>query len=117
MKVRNGTSLMVPIALSAALAMPMALAQETTDQETQDWQSETQTQHGDPSWNALDTDGDGYIGREEAAAHPELSNAFDDADADGDGQISQEEHHNFMDMDTGSHMEHEEPVQEEEPVQ
>src|SRR5262245_1758700 len=40
------------------------------------------------AFRQLDTDGDGYISRREAAAHPEVAANFDRADADGDGRLS-----------------------------
>lgn len=43
------------------------------------------------SFEALDTDGDGYISRREAAAHPTLAAEFSGVDTDGDGRLSREE--------------------------
>ncbi len=43
------------------------------------------------SFEALDADGDGYIDRGEAAAHPELSSEFRAVDADRDGRLSRAE--------------------------
>ncbi len=40
---------------------------------------------------AADTNGDGMISREEAAALPKLAKRFDQLDANGDGQISADE--------------------------
>ncbi|MEN5061515.1 hypothetical protein [Luteimonas sp. TWI1416] len=40
---------------------------------------------------ALDADGDGYISRAEALAHPTLSAEFDAVDSNRDGHLSREE--------------------------
>lgn len=132
MRIKSKKSLLAPVALSAALAMPMALAQEATPtpqtQQTQTGQdpqtrtgqdsqarmgqeSRTETDqgmrtraHGESGqWETLDNDRDGYIGRPEAAAHQELSGAFDDADTDGDGRISQQEYRKHMETRKGAH--------------
>lgn len=42
-------------------------------------------------FDALDTDGDGFISRREAAEHPTLSQEFRGVDADEDGKLSREE--------------------------
>lgn len=42
-------------------------------------------------FDALDTDGDGFISRAEAAAHERLAEEFRGVDADGDGLLSREE--------------------------
>lgn len=42
-------------------------------------------------FDALDSDGDGFISRREAAAHERLSEEFRGVDADGDGRLSREE--------------------------
>lgn len=79
------------IALSAALAMPMAFAQEADW--TQDAAAAPAAQPGQQlTWADLDADGDGNLSREEAAAHPALSAAFDQIDADGDGVITPQEY-------------------------
>lgn len=48
------------------------------------------------SFEALDTDGDGYIDRREAAAHPVLSAEFNGVDADGDGRLAREERRGWI---------------------
>jgi EF hand len=40
------------------------------------------------AFRKLDTDGDGWISRKEAAAHPEVAAGFDKADRDRDGRLS-----------------------------
>lgn len=42
-------------------------------------------------FDALDTDGDGYISRDEARANPTLDAEFDGVDRNGDGRLSREE--------------------------
>lgn len=42
-------------------------------------------------FDRLDTNRDGYVSREEARAHTELSNQFSNLDKDGDGRLSQSE--------------------------
>ena len=42
-------------------------------------------------FDALDTDGDGFISRREAAVHDTLSQQFRGVDVDGDGQLSRSE--------------------------
>ncbi|NZA27753.1 EF-hand domain-containing protein [Luteimonas sp. SJ-92] len=43
------------------------------------------------SFEALDTDGDGFLGRAEAAAHPILHGEFAAVDVDGDGRLDRRE--------------------------
>ena len=42
-------------------------------------------------FDALDTDGDGYISRSEARANPTLDAEFDGVDRDSDGRLGREE--------------------------
>lgn len=84
------------IALGLALAMPMALAQETDDDFGQQPPTPTEAapaaQQGQVTWSDLDGDSDGNLSRAEAAALPELASVFDQADADGDGSLTPQEY-------------------------
>ena len=48
---------------------------------------------------SLDTDHNGFISAEEAAANPVVAEAFNDADTNSDGQVSMEE---FARIDLGA---------------
>ncbi|MEO8604448.1 MAG: hypothetical protein ABI629_17890 [bacterium] len=43
-------------------------------------------------WEGADTNHDGYISKDEAAAVPDLKRSFDQADADHDGILRKQEH-------------------------
>lgn len=43
------------------------------------------------TFEELDSDGSGSINKDEAAAHEQLSEAFDSVDTDANGELSQEE--------------------------
>lgn len=104
--------LVAMITLGAALAMPMAFAQDAVTQApptsgaatsstqqgyAQDATAEApQAQQGQVTWADLDTDGDGRISRAEAAALEGLAQVFDDVDADGDGYVTPEEYRNYV---------------------
>ncbi len=77
------------LALGFAVATPMAFAQDAGDAAAQP-QAQGQT-----SWSDLDTDGDGNLSREEAAAMPQLAQVFDQADADGDGVLTPQEYQQY----------------------
>ncbi|WP_058833747.1 hypothetical protein [Luteimonas abyssi] len=82
------------LALGAALAMPLAFAQDPTPTEAPP--AGGATQQAEPlTWADLDTNGDGNLSREEAAAYPPLAAVFDQADADGDGQLTPQEYQAF----------------------
>lgn len=96
------------IALAAAVAMPLAFAQEaepmtqdptTTQDPTQASPTEqtapAQPAQGEVTWADLDADGDGNLSQDEASAHPALSTVFAQADTDGDGQLTPDEYRNF----------------------
>lgn len=107
------------VALSAALAMPLAFAQEKTDDGMQEQQTEqsaeqatgsatTPTQSTDAGatqakqgWADVDTDADGNISKEEAAANPGLSQVFDQADANADGSLTADEYKAFVSKNYG----------------
>jgi hypothetical protein len=90
------------IALGAALAIPMAFAQEpvteqqdpttTHDPAPQEYTTPEAATSQPLTWADVDDDGDGRLSREEAANVPALAQAFDEADADGDGFLTQEEY-------------------------
>ena len=115
------THLAAAVALGAALAMPMALAQSAVTPEIRDAQkaateaaeaaeaaqdvqdvqdaaqpasppAEAQPASRQLGWNDVDADGNGTISRAESAALPALAAVFDEADADGDGELTAEEY-------------------------
>ena len=115
------TPLIALVALSAALAMPLAFAQEKTEDAatqqaqqteptadqatgsatqspTQSTQSATQGKQG---WADVDTDGDGAISKQEATANAGLSQVFDQADANADGSLSADEYKAFVSKNYG----------------
>ncbi|MEI2795071.1 EF-hand domain-containing protein [Pseudoxanthomonas sp. F11] len=122
MKNNTRKPLIALAALSAALAMPLAFAQEktedaaaqaqtqqseptaeqatgsTTQSPTQSTQSATQGKQG---WADVDTDGDGAISKQEAAANAGLSQVFDQADANADGSLSADEYKAFVSKNYG----------------
>ncbi|SDQ34163.1 EF hand [Pseudoxanthomonas sp. CF385] len=115
------TPLIALAALSAALAMPLAFAQEKTEdaatqqaQQTEPTadqatgaatQSPTQSTQsaadGKQGWADVDTNGDGNISKEEAAANPGLSQVFDQADANTDGSLTADEYKAFVSKNYG----------------
>ncbi len=48
------------------------------------------------SFDALDANGDGFIDRKEASAHPALSAEFGAVDADRDGRLGRDELHGWL---------------------
>ena len=111
------TPLIALVALSAALATPLAFAQQKTEdaatqqaQQTEPTaeqatgsatQSPTQSTQsaadgGKQGWADVDTNGDGNISKEEAAANPGLSQVFDQADANADGSLTADEYKAFV---------------------
>jgi hypothetical protein len=115
----NRKPLIALVALSAALAMPLAFAQEKTDEGMQEQQTEqsaeqatgsatTPTQSTDAGatqakqgWADVDTNADGNISKEEAAANPGLSQVFDQADANADGSLTADEYKAFVSKNYG----------------
>jgi hypothetical protein len=98
------------LALSAALAAPMAFAQSPTPT-AQDPAQTTATQPASPApqsdaapakktWADLDTDKDGNLTKTEAATIPSLQAVFDQADANADGALSGEEYKTYLAMNS-----------------
>ena len=124
---RNRKPLIGLIALSAALAMPMAFAQSETEQTAPPQtgqptptettaptesatgasvQSTGQTSGAASSnakqgWADVDTDKDGAISKQEASSNAGLSQVFDQADADTDGKLTAEEYKAFVSKNYG----------------
>ncbi len=106
MSIRNRKSLAGLVALSAALAMPLAFAQEAQEVQehtTEDatgaavqQQAQSAAAAGNQSWAELDVDGDGNISLQEAQAHAGLAQIFEHADANADGQLSQDEYQSYV---------------------
>lgn len=74
------------ISLSAAVALAFGMAPFAFSQD-----AATPPSMEQPSFDQIDSDGDGQISREEAAAAG-LSVDWDSVDSDGDGQLSQDEY-------------------------
>lgn len=58
---------------------------------------------GDPGFNALDKNNDGYLSRSEAAKNPTLAKKFKQIDKNGDGKISRMEYLEAMTAQDASH--------------
>jgi len=58
---------------------------------------------GDPGFNALDKNNDGYLSRTEAARNPSLAKKFKEVDKNGDGKISRMEYLETMTAQDASH--------------
>ncbi len=97
------------IALSAALAMPVAFAQEAdaTAQDPQDPTTTTQEPTAAPApaaqpesqpltWADLDVDGNGTLSRQEASNVQSLAQVFDEADTDKNGELTPDEYKAFV---------------------
>lgn len=115
----NRKPLIALVALSAALAMPLAFAQEKTDDAAQAQQTEQSAEQATGSattptqsteagatqakqgWADVDTNADGNISKEEAAANPGLSQVFDQADANADGSLTADEYKAFVSKNYG----------------
>jgi hypothetical protein len=48
------------------------------------------------SWASLDTNGDGNLNKQEAAAHSTLAGVFDQADSNADGELSGQEYSAYL---------------------
>lgn len=107
------------LALSAAFAAPAVLAQSATatgDRAQDATQSPTSPPTGtapqanpaaaqpaaQPTWAELDTDKDGNLSKNEAAALSSVQALFDKADANADGSLTGDEYRNYLAMNNGS---------------
>ena len=123
---RNRKPLIGLIALSAALAMPMAFAQDATTEDAAQPQAE-QTQptptesaesatgatsqpaeqatsaasSGKQGWDDVDVDKDGAISKQEASSNAGLSQVFDQADGNADGKLTADEYKAFVSKNYG----------------
>jgi cytochrome c peroxidase len=123
---RNRKPLIGLIALSAALAMPMAFAQDATTEDAAQPQAE-QTQptptesaesatgatsqpaeqatsaasSGKQGWDDVDIDKDGAISKQEASSNAGLSQVFDQADGNADGKLTADEYKAFVSKNYG----------------
>lgn len=90
------------IALSAALALPVAFAQDATTQDPTATHDATPPQATPEAasqpltWADVDADSDGKLSKDEAQRIPSLAQVFDNADADSDGLLTQEEYQAFV---------------------
>ncbi|MCW5581937.1 MAG: EF-hand domain-containing protein [Luteimonas sp.] len=93
------------IALGAALAMPVAFAQEAeaaaqdpvaTAQDPATAPTDQSRQGQSLTWADLDVDGNGTLSRQEAGNVQSLAQAFDDADADSNGELTPDEYKAFV---------------------
>ncbi|HLT45290.1 MAG TPA: EF-hand domain-containing protein, partial [Luteimonas sp.] len=86
------------IALGAALAMPMAFAQEATTATPQDpAQSTAPAATEQPlTWADLDVDGNGTLSQAEAGNLQSLAQVFNDADSDSDGELTPDEYKAYV---------------------
>jgi len=124
---RNRKPLIGLIALSAALAMPMAFAQSETEEAAPPQTSQpTPTEAATPTesatgasvqsteqtnaaassdakqgWADVDADKDGAISKQEASSNAGLSQVFDQADTDADGKLTPEEYKGFVNKKYG----------------
>ena len=121
MNTTNRKPLIALIALSAAFAMPLAFAQETKEPQPEPTPTEepapqptenatgSSTQPttqatasaGQQGWNDVDSDKDGAISKQEAAANAGLAQVFDQADADADGKLTADEYKAFVSKNYG----------------
>lgn len=108
MNIRNRKSLVGLVALSAAMAMPLAFAQEAqqVDQTQPPAEEATGAATQQPaqsaatgsnqSWSDLDIDGNGTLSLQEAQANSGLVQIFEHADSNADGQLSTDEYKAYV---------------------
>jgi hypothetical protein len=63
--------------------------------------SDTGATQAKQGWADVDTNADGNISKEEAAANPGLSQVFDQADANADGSLTPDEYKAFVSKNYG----------------
>lgn len=124
----NRKPLIALIALTAALAMPMAFAQTETAEPAAQTPTEQATptesatpaesatgasvqqaeqsaagasDQGKQGWNDVDSDKDGAISKQEASSNAGLSQVFEEADADTDGKLTADEYKAFVSKNYG----------------
>jgi cytochrome c peroxidase len=123
---RNRKPMIGLIALSAALAMPMAFAQDATTEDAAQPQTEqaqpaptesaesatgattqpaeqatSAASSGKQGWDDVDMDKDGAISKQEASANAGLSQVFDQADGNADGKLTADEYKAFVSKNYG----------------
>ncbi|MGY1425848.1 EF-hand domain-containing protein [Lysobacter sp. A289] len=90
----------ISLALVAALAAPLAFAQDATTADPVEGAAATPTQQAAPSekksWNDVDTNGDGALSQAEAASVPALDAVFAEADVDADGLLTADEYKAYV---------------------
>ena len=120
---RNRKPLIGLIALSAALAMPMAFAQDATTEDAAQPQTQpaptesaesatgattqpaeqatSAASSGKQGWDDVDVDKDGAISKQEASSNAGLSQVFDQADGNADGKLTADEYKAFVSKNYG----------------
>lgn len=111
MNIKSRKPLIVALALTAALAAPMAFAQSASEQAPQTGDAATPASAAQDSaataaapapsaqkksWSDVDTDKSGNLSKGEAAAVPALSQVFEQADSDANGQLTPDEYKNYV---------------------
>jgi len=106
----NRKPLIAAAALVAILSAPMAFAQSTAPQTSQDPAAAssadqagasgaaqgTANTSGKKSWSDVDTDKNGSLSKSEASSVPALGQVFDQADADADGSLTADEYKAYV---------------------
>lgn len=101
--------LIAALALTAALAAPMAFAQSSAEQPPASDAATPAATAQEPaaaaptaaapqkkSWADVDTDKSGNLSKTEAASVPALSQVFEQADSDANGQLTPDEYKNYV---------------------
>ena len=101
------TPKLIALALTAALAAPLAFAQEAgtetdaaatapTAQAAPEAPAAQASAPAKQSWADVDTDKDGALSQTEAAAVPSLVQVFGEADTDADGSLTADEYKAYV---------------------